>query len=207
MECKGKYFYYVGKFWCGCPTLFPASLDEKIPVDAPVRLINQIVDNLDISKIIETYKGGGTSSYHPLMMLKLVLYSYLNNVYSCRRIEKQNLENIHYMWLSGLQEPDHNTINNFRSSHLKDSINTIFTQVVLLLVDMGHLSLDVIYTDGTKNGQLKPAYNLQIGTENQFFTHFDFFPNPTDFLTFIPFRVMAVKKTMNLCKIMILRHL
>jgi len=41
--------------------------------------------------------------------------------------------------------------------------------------------------DHMKNGQLKPAYNLQIGTENQFFTHFNFFPNPTDYLTFIPF--------------------
>ena len=41
--------------------------------------------------------------------------------------------------------------------------------------------------DHMKNGQLKHAYNVQIGTENQFFTHFDFFPNPTDFLTFIPF--------------------
>ena len=41
--------------------------------------------------------------------------------------------------------------------------------------------------DHMKNGQLKPAYNLQIGTENQFYTHFDFFPNPADFFTFIPF--------------------
>jgi len=289
--------------------LFPSSLDEKISADSPVRLINQIVDTLDIGEIIDTYKGGGTSSYHPRAMLKIVLYAYLNNIYSCRKIEKQTLENIHYMWLSGMQEPDHNTINRFRSTHLKETIHTIFTQVVLLLVDMGYLSLDVVYVDGTKmesranrytfvwrktveknkakleakihqvleqieegiaqdnlldddppvpinseelknriaqinreklskeekkvvktleethlpklqeyenhletmgnrnsysktdkdatfmrmkddhmkNGQLKPAYNLQIGTENQFFTHFDFFPNPTDFLTFIPF--------------------
>jgi transposase len=289
--------------------MFPMSLDEKIPAAAPVRLVNQIVDKLDISKVFETYKGGGTSSYHPRMMLKLVLYAYLNNIYSCRKIEKQNLENIHYMWLTNAQTPDHNTINNFRSKNLKDTINAIFTQVVLMLVDMGHLSLDVLYVDGTKmesranrytfvwrktveknkakleekirkvleqieegiaqdnqpddepptpidsdelrkrilkinrehlskenkkafkelekkhlpklmdyeyhlrtlgkrnsysktdedatfmrmkddhmkNGQLKPAYNLQIGTENQFFAHFDFFANPTDFLTFIPF--------------------
>ena len=130
--------------------MFPVSLDEKIPSEAPVRLVNQIVDNLDISKVIGTYKGGGTSSYHPRMMLKLVIYAYLSNIYSCRKIEKQNLENIHYMWLTGMQEPDHNTINNFRSKHLKDTINEIFTLVVLLLVDMGYLSLDLIYTDGTK---------------------------------------------------------
>jgi transposase len=54
----------------GQPTVFSASLDSKIPVDSPVRLVNQTVDNLDISKIIDTYKGGGTSSYSPRMMLK-----------------------------------------------------------------------------------------------------------------------------------------
>jgi len=66
--------------------MFPMSLDEKISPNAPVRLVNQIVDNLDISKVFDTYKGGGTSSYHPRMMLKLVLYAYLNNIYRVLRI-------------------------------------------------------------------------------------------------------------------------
>jgi transposase len=240
-------------------SLFSASLDEKNPADSPARLVDQTVNNFDISEIINRYEGG--------------------------------------------------TINTFRSTHLKSPVHNIFTQVVLLLVEMGHLSLDLIYIDGTKlessanrytfvwrksveknkakleekirqvlelveegiaqdnqpddeqltpidseelkerivqinrenlskedkkavktleetqllklkeyenhlerpgnrhsysktdpdaifmrlkddqmkNGQLKPAYNLQIGTENQFITHFDLFSNPTDFLTFIPF--------------------
>ena len=290
-------------------SLFPASLDEKIPQDSPVRTINQIVDNLDITNVFDTYKGGGTSAYHPRMMLKVILYSYLNNIYSCRKIEQALLDRVSFMWLASNQTPDHNTINRFRSSHLKNTIHQIFTQVVVMLVDMGYLSLDVIYVDGTKlesranrytfvwrksveknkakleakirkvlemveegiaqdnqpddepptpinseelkkriaqinqenrskeekksiktledkylpkleeyekhlktlgsrnsysktdpdatfmrmkedhmmNGQLKPAYNVQIGTENQFFTHYDFYPNPTDTLTFIPF--------------------
>ena len=100
--------------------------------------------------LIDTYKGGGSSSYNPRMMLKLVLFAYLNNIYSCRKIEKQNQENIHYMWLTGMQAPDHNTINTFRSLRLKETINKIFTQVVLMLVEMGYLTLDVAYIDGTK---------------------------------------------------------
>lgn len=290
-------------------SLFPASLDEKLPQDSPARLINQIVDNLDISKVIDTYKGGGTSSYHPRMMLKVVLFAYLNNIYSCRKIENALSDRVSFMWLSGNQVPDHNTINRFRSTNLKKPIHEIFTQVVLLLVEMGYLSLDVVYVDGTKmesrankytfvwrksveknkakleakirkileqveegiaqdnqpddepptplnseelkrrigelnrenrtkeeqkaiktleskhlsklqeyekhlkilgnrnsysktdttatfmrmkddhmqNGQLKPAYNVQIATEKQFFTHYDFYPNPTDTLTYIPF--------------------
>jgi transposase len=298
-------------------TLFPASLESKISQDSPVRLVNQIVDNLDIRKVIATYKGGGTSAYPPRVMLKLVIFACLSNIYSCRKIEDAVKDRITFMWLAGGLEPDHNTVNRFRSKHLKDTINEIFTQVVVMLVEMGYLTLDVAYIDGTKmesragrytfvwrktveknkskleekirkvleyidegimqdnqpegdpprpinseelkkriaeinastaspkgseeeekalkkaiktlekkqlpkleeyekqletlgnrnfysktdpgatfmrmkddhmqNGQLKPAYNLQIGTENQFISHFDFFPNPTDYLTFQPF--------------------
>ncbi len=125
-------------------SLFPARLDQNIPENAPVRLVNQIVDKHDISDIEKTYKGGGTSSYHPRMMLKILFYAYMNNIYSCRKIEKHLLENIHYMWLSGQQTPDFRTINNFRSKHLKDTINQVFTQVVLMLVGMGYIGLQTL---------------------------------------------------------------
>jgi hypothetical protein len=84
------------------------------------------------------------------MMLKIVLFAYLNNIYSCRKIEEANRYNVLYMWLSAMQTPDHNTINVFRSKHLKDTIHDIFTQVVLKLVAMGQLSLEEVYVDGTK---------------------------------------------------------
>ena len=289
--------------------LFPERLDSYIQEGSPVRLVNEIVDQLDITSVIGSYEGGGTSSYSPRMMLKVLFYGYLNNIYSCRNIEKAMAENIHFMWLSGKQFPKYNTINNFRSLHLKDAINGLFTQVVLLLCDMGHVTLNESYIDGTKmesrankytfvwkksveknklkleekirnilrqieegiasdnapddgpptpidskelreriarinrenkstaqqkqigeienehmpkleeyekklaqcgqrnsysktdtdatfmrmkedamgNGQLKPAYNLQIATENQFLTNFCFYPNPTDTLTLVPF--------------------
>ncbi|MDR0765683.1 MAG: transposase, partial [Odoribacteraceae bacterium] len=98
--------------------LFPASLDEKLPADSPARLINHIVDSLDISRVIDTYKFGGRRAYHPRMMLKVVIYGYLNNIYSCRKIENALNDRVSFMWLSGNQAPDHNTINRFRSSHL-----------------------------------------------------------------------------------------
>jgi transposase len=104
-------------------TLFPASLESKIPQDSPVRLVNQIVDKLDISKVIDTYKGGGTSSCSPRMMLKVVIYAYLNNIYSCRKIENALLDRSPFMWLSAGQEPDHNTIKRFRSKNLKNTIH------------------------------------------------------------------------------------
>ena len=68
--------------------LFPVSLSEKIAPNHPVRVVNSVVDALDISCLLWAYKGGGTSSYHPRMMLKVLFYAYLTNIYSCRKIEK-----------------------------------------------------------------------------------------------------------------------
>jgi transposase len=63
------------------------SLDSKISQASPVRLVNQIIARLDISKVIETCKGGGTNAYSPRVMLKIVIFAYLSNIYSCRKIE------------------------------------------------------------------------------------------------------------------------
>ena len=112
--------------------LFPVSLSEKIASNHPVRVVNSVVDALDISSLLRAYKGGGTSSYHPRMMLKVLFYAYLNNIYSCRKIEKALQENIHFMWLSGNSTPDFRTINDFRGKRLKENIKSLFSAIVLL---------------------------------------------------------------------------
>ena len=130
--------------------LFPPCLGDFIPENDPVRVVNAIVDNLDISAIEATYEGGGTSSYHPRMLIKVVLYSYLQNVYSGRKMEQLLKRDIHFMWLSGMQRPDYNTINLFRKNRFADFVDNIFTQVVQMLVDAKFITLDVQYIDGTK---------------------------------------------------------
>lgn len=131
-------------------SLFPERLDSYISENAPVRIVSSIVDQLDISKIMSGYKSGGCNGYHPRMLLKVIVYSYLNNTYSCRKMEKALRENINYMWLSGKQFPKHSCINDFRSKRLKSQINKLFTDLVKILVDMGYVSLEVQYIDGTK---------------------------------------------------------
>lgn len=130
--------------------LLPPSLDELIPATHVVRVLNSIIDRLDVSKVLESYKGGGNSCFHPRMMLKVLIYAYLNNIYSSRKIERQLQEHIHYMWLSGGARPDFRTINYFRGKRLKDTFDGIFTQVVELLHSEGFVSLEVQYIDGTK---------------------------------------------------------
>ena len=130
--------------------LLPPSLDELISSTHAVRVVSSVVDRLDLTALISTYKGGGASSYHPRMMLKILIYAYLSNTYSSRAIEAATKENIHFMWLAGMKRPDHNTINRFRSDRLKGVIKEVFSQVVLLLMDSGHLDMKHVYTDGTK---------------------------------------------------------
>jgi transposase len=130
--------------------MLPPSLEELIEANQPVRIVNQVIDRINIDPLIKKFKGGGTSSYHPRMLLKVLVYGYLNNTYSSRKLEAALKENIHFMWLSGMNKPDHNTINRFRSDRLKDVLKTVFGQVVGLLVEAGHVSLKEVYTDGTK---------------------------------------------------------
>ena len=130
--------------------LFPPCLGDFIAENDPVRVLDAIVENLDISAIEATYVGGGTSSYHPRMLLKVVLYAYLQNVYSGRKMETLVRRDVNFMWLSGMQRPDFNTINLFRKNRLAGVIDDLFTQVVQMLVDGKFISLEVQYIDGTK---------------------------------------------------------
>ena len=99
--------------------LFPLTLDEMIPSNHRARVVNAVIDRLDISAIESRYKGGGTSIYNPRMLLKVITYAYLDNVYSGRRMEALLSENVAYMWLSGMNRPDFRTINMFRCTWLK----------------------------------------------------------------------------------------
>jgi transposase len=94
--------------------LIPQSWEEKISQGHPVRIVDNVIDKLNLSELYRTYKGGGTSSHHPKMLLKAVIYSYITNIYSSRKIEEAIRRNIYMAWLCGNCEPDYNTINRFR---------------------------------------------------------------------------------------------
>ena len=144
--------------------LLPPSLSELIPATHPVRLVNAVLDKIDISELESTYVGGGASSYNPStyvgggassynprMLLKVIVYGYLCNIYSGRQLEKVITENINFMWLAGMSRPDFRTINLFRSKRLKNGVfEKIFVRVVKLLQEEGLISLEVQYIDGTK---------------------------------------------------------
>ena len=127
-------------------TINPA---DDIAENDPVRVVDAIVESLDLKGFKKLYRERGRCAYHPKMMLKIILYAYMNNIYSCRKIEKAVRRDIHYIWLASQERPDYATINRFRN-RVKAEINNIFTQTVLLLADRGFITLDVEYIDGTK---------------------------------------------------------
>lgn len=129
--------------------LFPQQIDKDIAEDDPVRLISHVVEHLDLSPLRKLYKERGRSPYDPKMLLKVVIYAYMNNIYSCRKIEKALKRDVHFIWLAGYEQPDFITVNRFRN-RVKNEINNVFTQLVLLLCAKGLVTLDVEYIDGTK---------------------------------------------------------
>jgi len=132
------------------PSLIPPSWEELIPTEHPVRVVNRAVEQINIDALLRKYAGGGTSSYHPRMMLKVLVYAYTQRVYSSRQIAKAMRENVNYIWLSGGNRPDFRTINAFRGERMKLVIEEVFTSVLELLVEEGYVKLENYFVDGTK---------------------------------------------------------
>ena len=130
--------------------LLPVDLEEEIEPHHLVRVVNAAVEKLALGVVYEQYKGGGTSSYHPKMLLKVLIYAYTQQIYSSRKIAKALRENIYFMWLSGNSHPDFHTINRFRGVVMKATIGEIFAAVLMLLVEGGYVKLENYFVDGTK---------------------------------------------------------
>lgn len=128
----------------------PPTLEELIPQNPPVRIVNEVINKLDIEPLLKAYHIKGSSSYHPQMLLKVLVYGYVTNTYSSRKLAAACKESVYLMWLSSMSYPDHNTINRFRGVRLKHALRSVFEDVVKLLAEEGLLSIEEVNTDGTK---------------------------------------------------------
>ncbi len=130
--------------------LLPPNLEELVPAKHVVRVVNEVVEGLKLDALLMQYKGGGSSSYHPRMMLKALVYAYTQNIYSSRRIAKALRENVFFMWLSGQQRPDFRTVNRFRGETLRKAMEPVFATVLELLLERGYVRFEDYFVDGTK---------------------------------------------------------
>ena len=129
--------------------LMPPSLEEKVAEGHLARYISRVVDELDIEEIEEGYSEVGCRAYHPRMLIKLLLYGYSIGIRSSRRIQKETREDVVFMWLAGLQEPDFRTISDFRKDRIKD-IKKLFKQVLETCRELGMVRCGKVSIDGTK---------------------------------------------------------
>lgn len=129
--------------------LLPPSVDEWLPERHLARFVVEVVDQLDLSAMVKAYRGSGSASYHPSMLLGLLIYGYATKVFSSRAIERATYDSVAFRFIAGNDHPDHDTIATFRKRFLPE-IEGLFVEVLKLARAMGVLKLGTVALDGTK---------------------------------------------------------
>jgi transposase len=133
----------------GTGFLLPPSVDEWLPEKHLARFVVEVIDGLDLSAMSRSYRGTGSASYHPRLLLGLLVYGYATGVFSSRRLERATHDGVAFRFIAANQHPDHGTIAAFRRRFLP-RIEGLFVQVLLLAREMGLLQLGTVALDGTK---------------------------------------------------------
>jgi transposase len=129
--------------------LLPPSVDEWLPERHLARFVVEVIDRLDLSKLSQAYRGSGSASYHPGMLLALLMYGYATKVFSSRALERATYDSVAFRFIAGNEHPDHDTMASFRKRFIND-IEPLFVEVLKLAREMGVLKLGTVGLDGTK---------------------------------------------------------
>ena len=129
--------------------LFPPSIQDWLPEKHLARFVVDIVSQLNLRPLAETYAGKGFRAYHPEVLLSLLFYGYATGVFSSRKIEKATYDSVAFRFISANTHPDHDTIATFRKRFL-EQLKPLFVQILLLASEMGLLKLGKVSLDGTK---------------------------------------------------------
>jgi transposase len=129
--------------------LLPPSVDEWLPERHLARFIVEVIEGLDLGRMSRAYRGSGSASYHPRMLLGLLVYGYATGVFSSRKLERATYDSVAFRFIAANDHPDHDTIATFRRRFLKD-IEELFVVVLQLAREMGLLKMGAIGLDGTK---------------------------------------------------------
>jgi transposase len=129
--------------------LFPPSIADLIEEDHICRLVDEVVEGIDLKRIEKRYDGPGSPAYHPKVMMKLLIQGTIDGIRSSRKISKATNENIVYMFLSDRLKPDFRTICRFRKDNL-ETIKLVFAEIIKIAREMGMVKLGHLSIDGTK---------------------------------------------------------
>ena len=129
--------------------LLPPSVDEWLPRKHLARFVVDVIDGMDLRAMSGRYRGSGSASYHPRMLLGILVYGYATGIFSSRKLERATYDSVAFRFIAANDHPDHDTIATFRRRFLKQ-IEGLFVQVLLLAREMGMLKLGTLGLDGTK---------------------------------------------------------
>jgi transposase len=135
--------------------------DELLESDHPARIVDAVVEKLNLEKIYSYYSEEGNEAFHPKMMIKVLFYGYQQGIFSGRKLESSLKVRADFIFLSGGQVPDFRTLNLFRIRH-KDTLPEIFAQIVFLCKRLGMIDFKNLAVDGQKiaaNASFKVNYN------------------------------------------------
>ena len=145
---QGDYTSLGGSF----QLCLPLNFEFQIPKDDPVRLLRHFVDEMDLSALYQTFSQAHKNRVQPRQMFAILIYAYLNGIYSSRRIESACRRDINFMYLlEGKPAPDHATIARFRSKHVAPCAKKLLAQMTDWLEKIGAISFENIFIDGTVN--------------------------------------------------------
>lgn len=129
--------------------LLPPSVDDWLPERHLARFVVEVIERLDLSAMVKAYRGSGSASYHPSILLGLLVYGYATGVFSSRALERATYDSVAFRFIAANDHPDHDTIATFRRRFL-DRIEGLFVQVLLLAREAGVVKLGTVALDGTK---------------------------------------------------------
>jgi len=129
--------------------LLPPSVDEWLPEKHLARFVVEVIERLDLRAMSSSYRGSGSASYHPRMLLGILVYGYATGVFSSRKLERATYDSLAFRFIAANDHPDHDTIAAFRRRFLKE-IESLFVHVLLLAREVGVLKMGTIGLDGTK---------------------------------------------------------
>lgn len=128
--------------------VIPMDIGELIPADDSVRLLNAVLERMDYRNLHAAYSRLGRIETPPKSLFKVLVYGYMNRIYSSRALELACRRDVNFMGRSSA--PDHATIARFRSERLPSVMDDLFSQLLYYLAEAGELSLRNAFIDGTK---------------------------------------------------------
>src|SRR5687767_13962585 len=129
--------------------LLPPSVDEWLPEKHLARFVVEVIDGLDLSVMRGSYRGSGSASYPPSLLLGILVYGYATGVFSIRKLERASYDSVAFRFIAANQHPDHDTIAAFRRRFVRE-IESLFVQVLAVAREMGVLQTGTVALDGTK---------------------------------------------------------